>query len=91
MSRILKRSFAVVLCMVLVLGALSTGEPAEIAEARTIFDIENELKANKDYSLELIHGVAVGESSAPAAGTFNEYGIYHVYYDWWAPIYYQDE
>ena len=53
--------------------------------------IESELKANKVYSLELVPGVAVGEAAAPVAGTFNEYGIYHVYYDWWAPIYYQDE
>ena len=41
------RSLSVVLCVILVLGALSTGEPAEVAEARTIFDIENELKAYK--------------------------------------------
>lgn len=58
---------------------------------RVIAVIEAELKANKEYSLELVHGVAVGEGSAPTPGTFNEFGIYHAYYDWWAPIYYQDE
>ena len=80
------------------IAALSEHYKAMLDECDTLEEyeavvavIEAELKANKDYSLELIHGVAVGESTAPAAGTFNEYGIYHVYYDWWAPIYYQDE
>ena len=51
MSRILKRSFTAIisllLCAIIMLGALSTAAPYEVAEARTIFDIENELKAYK--------------------------------------------
>ena len=47
MSKFLLRSFAVILCVALTLGALSFSEPAEVQAAKTIFDIENELKAYK--------------------------------------------
>ncbi len=47
MLKLIKKSLMVLLCMILVFGAASTGKPYEVAEARTIFDIENELKAYK--------------------------------------------
>ena len=47
MSKIIFRSVAIVLCFVITLGALSFSEPAEVQAAKTIFDIENELKQYK--------------------------------------------
>lgn len=47
MSKILTRTLTAVLCVIMVLGAASSGSPYEVAEARTIFDIEDELKAYK--------------------------------------------
>lgn len=47
MSKIIKGSLMVLLCAILVLSAASVSAPSETAEAKTIFDIENELKAYK--------------------------------------------
>lgn len=56
-----------------------------------ITNIEKELSENTLYLSEVIHGVAVGDAEPLEPEAYNEYGLYHFFYDWWAPLYFQDE